>query len=73
MKIVNPPTWEDVRARILRAIEEEKRAKTEVQIPRASVGTYPSVVKGETHYGNTANEDSYEFFKATPSAVEELL
>lgn len=72
MRIINPPTWEDVRTRILKAIEEEKRANTVVCIPRASMGTYPPIFQGEKFYSSTANEDSYGFPPETSSAVEGL-
>lgn len=58
MGIINPPTWEDVRARILKAIEEEKRANATVHIPTASIVTYPLVFQGREFYSSTAYEDS---------------
>lgn len=72
MSIINPPTWEDVRARILKAIEEEKRANAKVRIPSASMGTYSLIFQGEEFYSSTANEDSYGFPPKTSSAVEGL-
>lgn len=61
MSIINPPTWEEVRARILKAIEKEKRANAEVRIPSASMSMHSAIFQGKEFYSSTADEDSYAF------------
>ena len=69
----NAPNWEEVRERIIKAIEEDKRTKSQISILTASAGIYPPLTEHKMAYlGSTANEDVCEITKdillATPSA-----
>ena len=55
--------WEEIRAKILKAIEDEKKAKAQVAITSSDIGTYPPIRQSEKQkiYTTTANENVSEF------------